>query len=168
LGSRGSRPAHSSAIRFFASLGFRPSSRPGGALFGSLCPVVAPQTRFIHRPGNVGAFDFEKRTRLALPEEARAEGFLKTDVRIVHFYGRLAPVQSFTTSRPNKRNVTTSKPTVSQTKFLVTCSSLSDRASASRLRFAKKYPKGDSASPGLAPLERRSISVRSFSVELPA
>src|ERR1700722_11274917 len=34
---------------FFASLGFRPSSLPGGAIFGSLCLIVASQTSFIER-----------------------------------------------------------------------------------------------------------------------
>ena len=34
-------------------------------------------------PVGCRGFDFEKRTRLALPEQARAERFLKTDVRIV-------------------------------------------------------------------------------------
>ena len=33
--------------------------------------------------GMSGRFDFEDRPRLALPEEERAEGFLKTDVPIV-------------------------------------------------------------------------------------
>jgi hypothetical protein len=52
----------------------------GGALFGR---VVAPQTRFMDRRGYVGAFDFEERPRLALPEEPRAKRLLKTDFRLV-------------------------------------------------------------------------------------
>ena len=46
-------------------------------------PVIAPQTRLIDRRGNVGAFDFEQRTWLSLPEKARSVSLLKTDLKIV-------------------------------------------------------------------------------------
>jgi hypothetical protein len=79
---RGYARVPSSAIPFLA-LGFRPSSRLGGALFGGLCPVVASQTSFMHPRWDVGAFDFEDRTRATLPADSRAMRFLKTDVRLV-------------------------------------------------------------------------------------
>jgi hypothetical protein len=53
-----------------------------GPLFGA-CSVVAPQTSFIDRRGDVRAFDFEHRTGLALPEQSPTMRFLKTDLRLV-------------------------------------------------------------------------------------
>jgi hypothetical protein len=79
---RGYARVSSSAIPFLA-LGFRPSSCLGGALFGGLCLVVASQTSFMHPRWDVGAFDFEDRTRATLPADSRAMRFLKTDVRLV-------------------------------------------------------------------------------------
>jgi hypothetical protein len=55
---------------------------------GGLCPIVAPQARLIYRRWNVGAFDFKQRSRLALPEQTRAMGFLKTGSKIVQFIVR--------------------------------------------------------------------------------
>jgi zona occludens toxin (predicted ATPase) len=50
---------------------------------GGLCLIVASQTSFIDRRLDVGAFDFKDRTRLALPEDSRAERLLETDWRLI-------------------------------------------------------------------------------------
>jgi hypothetical protein len=52
-------------------------------LGGPLCSIVATQTSFIDHRSNVRTFDFEHRTRLALPEQPLSMRFLKKDLRIV-------------------------------------------------------------------------------------
>jgi hypothetical protein len=76
----GSSPA-SSAVPFFEVLSF-----------GGLFPVVASQTSFIHPRWDVGAFDFEDRTRVTLPADSRAVHFLKTDFRLVVIVMRGCPL----------------------------------------------------------------------------
>jgi hypothetical protein len=50
-------------------------------LGGLLCSIIATQTSFIDHRSNVRAFDFERRTRLALPEQSLSMLFLKKDLR---------------------------------------------------------------------------------------
>ena len=74
----------------------------GRTLFGGLGPGVTPQTRFIDRRGDAGPFDFEQRTWLALPEQARMLNFLPARERARRFTAARNAIQRSQTGDANE------------------------------------------------------------------
>jgi hypothetical protein len=85
------RPAWWRGVEYFGERICQPFDRRGASAIpfsallgcGGLFPVVASQTSFMHPRWDVGAFDFEDRTRATLPADSRAVHFLKADFRLV-------------------------------------------------------------------------------------